>query len=70
MRYRKNDSINENCRLLSDDGVCEYLNLGKSAARAFCEEIGAVVRFGRRRLNDKQIIDKHIDEMLHSNNED
>lgn len=56
--------------MLSDDGVCEYLNLGKSAARAFCEEIGAVVRFGRRRLNDKQIIDKHIDEMLHSNNED
>lgn len=50
-------------RLLSAEEVAIYTGLGRNTARKFCEEIGAVKRFGRRVLFDKKIIDQVLDQM-------
>ena len=50
-------------RLLNIEEVCIYTGLGQTSARVHMQEIGAVRRFGRRVLYDKQVIDKAINNM-------
>lgn len=47
-------------RLLSISEACVYLGLGKSAARAYLEQIGAKRSIGRRVLYDLDTIDKSL----------
>ena len=51
-------------RLLTDKEAASYVGLGVTAFRIWAEKIGCIKRFGRRRLNDKLI----IDQMLNDNN--
>lgn len=50
-------------RLLDAIEVCTYTGLGRCAARAFMDEIGATRKFGRRVLFDKTVIDAALDKM-------
>lgn len=50
-----------NKRLLTDKEGANYVGIGVTAFRAWSERIGAVKRFGRRRLNDKSVIDQELD---------
>ena len=48
-------------RLLREPELMEYLGVGRSTARRFGAECGAIVRFGRRIAYDRIIIDAAID---------
>ena len=50
----------EEKRLLNIKEVCTYTGIGQTQARKYMEEIGAVKRFGRRVLFDKNVIDQAI----------
>lgn len=49
-----------NRRLLSAIEGRNYLSMGKTTFEKFANEIGAVKRFGRRVLYDKEIIDRAL----------
>ncbi|ETP71100.1 hypothetical protein UYO_2958, partial [Lachnospiraceae bacterium JC7] len=50
-------------RLLDAKEVCIYTSMGRNSCRAFCENIGAVRKIGKRVLFDRVIIDKALDLM-------
>lgn len=52
-----------NKRLLDAVEICTYTGLGRCAARALMDEIGATRKFGRRVLFDKTVIDVALDKM-------
>lgn len=45
-------------RLFSVKELCNYTGLGRSKATSWGEEIGALVRIGRRTLYDREVIDE------------
>lgn len=47
-------------RLLRERELMEYLGVGRSTARRFGAEAGAIVRFGRRVAYDRILIDAAI----------
>jgi predicted DNA-binding transcriptional regulator AlpA len=49
-------------RLLREPELMEYLGVGRSTARRFGAECGAIVRFGRRIAYDREVIDAAIDQ--------
>lgn len=51
----------EERRLISDPEGAEYTNMGITKFREWSERIGAVRRIGRRRVNDKKVIDQFLD---------
>ena len=53
----------EQKRLLSLKEVCAYTGLGITLARSTMDELGATVKFGKRVLFDKTVIDTAIDQM-------
>ena len=48
-------------RLLSITQLSQYTGLGKTKARSWADEIGAVRRIGTRTLFDKRVIDAALD---------
>lgn len=52
-------------RLLSIKEAAQYIGLGTRTTRAYMDEIGATVKFGRRVCFDKNVIDAALD-MAHS----
>lgn len=44
-------------------GLRNYLSLGAASCRNIAADAGAVVRYGKRVLYDKALIDKYLDEM-------
>lgn len=59
-RTRTNVEINPGKRLLNTREAATYLGVGLKKARDYCEEIGAVKRFGKSVLFDKAVIDKAL----------
>lgn len=53
----------EGKRLLSVKEMETYTGLGRNAARRFAEDVGAVRKFGRRVLIDKNMIDQALSQM-------
>ena len=51
------------CRMMSVEQLCAYLNLGKSKALEFGNEAGAKRKIGKRVLYDKKIIDQALDNL-------
>lgn len=53
---------NENgVRLMSAEETCKYLGLGRNRGIEFSKSIGAEVAIGRRRLYDRVVIDRYLD---------
>ena len=50
-------------RMLTIDQACTYTGMGKTTCRKWCEEIGAVRRFGSMVRYDKMIIDQVFEQM-------
>lgn len=48
-------------RLMDAKEVCKYLSLGRNRGVEFARSIGAEVAIGRRRLYDRVVIDRYID---------
>lgn len=48
-------------RMLNDKEGAAYVGLGVTSFRAWSEQIGAVRKFGKRRLNDRMVIDQALD---------
>ena len=60
-RTRRN--TNNEARLLDIEGLCAYINVGKTNAIKFAKEAGAAKRIGRRCLYDVQKLDEAIDNL-------
>ena len=56
-------NLSGNQRLLTVEGLCEYLGRGKNSARAWADEIGATRKFGKAVRFDRVVIDKALDNM-------
>lgn len=52
-------------RMFTIDQACAYTGMGKSYCRNWCEEIGAVRRFGKMVRYDRIVIDRVFDQMDH-----
>ncbi len=50
-------------RMLTMEEACTYTGMGRSSCRQWCEEIGAVRRFGKMVRLDKEVIDRVYDAM-------
>lgn len=48
-------------RLMDAKEVCKYLSLGRNRGVEFARSIGAEVAIGRRRLYDRVVIDRYLD---------
>lgn len=53
----------EGKRMLSVKEMETYTGLGRNAARRFAEDVGAVRKFGRRVLIDKNTLDLALNQM-------
>jgi len=53
----------EDTRMLTIDQASAYTGLGRCTCRKWCEEIGAVRKFGNMVRIDKVIVDKALDQM-------
>ncbi len=49
-------------RLMNAKAVCAYLNLGRNRGVKFAKSIGSEVAIGRRRLYDRVVIDRYLDQ--------
>lgn len=49
-------------RLLSQKELKEYIGIGFNSARQFGKRIGAEVQIGGRKMYDKEVIDRYIEE--------
>lgn len=61
MRERKRDEAFEGKRLLNIEEACRYVSMGRNNTRAWCEEIGALRRFGKSVRFDRAVIDGALD---------
>lgn len=50
-------------RMLSIDEACFYTGMGRTACRAWLDQIGAVKKIGKRVICDREVIDKALDTM-------
>lgn len=48
-------------RMLNFREAVEYTSLKRASLEAFAESIGAIRRFGRRKMYDREVIDAAID---------
>ena len=62
MKERNAVSVMNEKRLMDANEVCMYLSLGRNRGIEFAKSIGAEVAIGRRRLYDKSVIDRFLDE--------
>lgn len=53
----------EEARMLTIEQASSYTGLGRSTCRKWCEEIGAVRKFGNMVRFDKVVIDNALDQM-------
>lgn len=51
---------------VSDKELAKMMDVCINTARKFAEESGAVVRIGKRRLNNLELIQKHLNEVSES----
>ena len=51
-------------RLMDAKEVCKYLSLGRNRGVEFAKSIGAEVAIGRRRLYDRVVIDRYLDNQI------
>ncbi len=51
-------------RLLSAEELAVYLGVGKSSATTFGEGIGAKRKIYSRTLYDKEVVDRHFDNLM------
>lgn len=63
MKARETKADFTNKRLLDASEIAEYTGLGRITARKFAEEAGALRRYGRRVLFDREALDRAIDRM-------
>ena len=63
MKERVKDFGFDGKRLLSTEETCRYLSMGRTKTRSWCEQIGAVKKFGTRVVFDREVIDKALDQM-------
>ena len=66
MKARESKADFTNKRLLDASEIAEYTGLGRITARKFAEEAGALRRYGRRVLFDREALDSAIDRMAAS----
>ena len=50
-------------RLLTLEGLCGYISRGRNSARAWADEIGATIKFGKAVRFDRLIVDKALDNL-------
>lgn len=62
MRLRTN-TVQEENKLMDTAGLMEYTSLGKNSAMKLGEAAGAKIKFGKRVLWDKDIINNYIAEL-------
>ena len=62
MKERNAVSVMNEKRLMDANEVCMYLSLGRNRGIGFAKSIGAEVAIGRRRLYDKSVIDRFLDD--------
>ena len=62
MQERNAVSVMSEKRLMDANEVCMYLSLGRNRGIEFAKSIGAEVAIGRRRLYDKAVIDRFLDD--------
>ncbi len=62
MKERNAVSVMNEKRLMDANEVCMYLSLGRNRGIEFAKSIGAEVAIGRRRLYDKSVIDRFLDD--------
>lgn len=55
---------NSENRLMDAKEMCSYLSLGRNRGVEFAKSIGAEVAIGRRRLYDRVVIDRYLDNQL------
>ena len=55
-------------RLLTPDQAQMYTGMGRTMCRKWCEEIGAVRKFGGSVRFDKVVIDKALDQLANEGN--
>lgn len=64
MNIRRNS--NTDGRLLGNDELQKYLNLGKVSAMKLGKDAGALVHIGSRVLYDREKVDAYIDSLINS----
>lgn len=57
-----------NSRMLSDREGAQRYGLGVNGFRLFSDSCGAVIRIGRRRLNDVNVLDAAFEELRREQN--
>ena len=55
---------NSKNRFMDAKQVCSYLGLGRNRGVEFAKSIGAEVAIGRRRLYDRVVIDRYLDNQI------
>lgn len=55
---------NSENRLMDAKEMCSYLSLGRNRGVEFAKSIGAEVAIGRRRLYDRVVIDRYLDNQI------
>lgn len=63
MRKRNNGSCFEEKRMLSIPEAENYCGLGRNGTRRLAEQAGAIRKYGRRVLVDREAIDKALDNL-------
>lgn len=63
MRERNKGCRFDGKRLLNTEEACRYVGMGRTKTRSWCEEIGAVKKFGARVVYDRVVIDRVLDQM-------
>ena len=52
-------------RLLGNDELQKYLNLGRASAMKLGKDAGAIIHIGSRVLYDREKVDAYIDSLKH-----
>ena len=55
---------NSKNRLMDAKEMCSYLSLGRNRGVEFAKSIGAEFAIGRRRLYDRVVIDRYLDNQI------
>lgn len=64
MRPMKRQDVDlDTVRLFTPEQLAMYMSLGVNSAREFGKQAGAVIKFGKRCVYDRKIIDEAIDKL-------
>lgn len=63
MDKKTRDTSGYEKRMFDANETCIYLGLGRNRGIEFAKAAGAERRFGRRRLYDKKVLDKALDDL-------